>query len=81
MFVPGYSVAQSVDIGGLDGEVKSIFRRAFASRMLPKQLIDKLQLSHVKGAFVCELGPSFVSHAHVFKPVTRNILCEENEVG
>jgi vesicle-fusing ATPase len=36
-------------IGGLDSEFSSIFRRAFASRVFPPGLIDKLGIQHVKG--------------------------------
>ena len=36
-------------IGGLDDEFGAIFRRAFASRVFPPGLIDKLGIQHVKG--------------------------------
>lgn len=36
-------------IGGLDAEFGAIFRRAFASRVFPPGLIDKLGIQHVKG--------------------------------
>lgn len=38
-------------IGGLDTEFSAIFRRAFASRIFPPGLVDKLGIQHVKGAF------------------------------
>lgn len=37
-------------IGGLDAEFSAIFRRAFASRIFPPGLIDKLGIQHVKGS-------------------------------
>ena len=37
-------------IGGLDNEFSNIFRRAFASRIFPPGLIEKLGIQHVKGA-------------------------------
>lgn len=37
-------------IGGLDEEFSGIFRRAFASRVFPPDLIEKLGIQHVKGA-------------------------------
>ena len=37
-------------IGGLDSEFSAIFRRAFASRVFPPGLVDKLGIQHVKGA-------------------------------
>lgn len=36
-------------IGGLDTEFSAIFRRAFASRIFPPGLVDKLGIQHVKG--------------------------------
>jgi len=36
-------------IGGLDSEFSDIFRRAFASRVFPPALVDKLGIQHVKG--------------------------------
>jgi vesicle-fusing ATPase len=40
---------QSMGIGGLGKEFKEIFRRAFASRVYPKDIIDGLGIRHVKG--------------------------------
>ena len=39
-------------IGGLDSEFSAIFRRAFASRIFPPGLVEKLGIQHVKGALV-----------------------------
>jgi len=36
-------------IGGLDSEFSEIFRRAFASRVFPPGLVEKLGIQHVKG--------------------------------
>ena len=44
-------------IGGLDAEFGDIFRRAFASRVFPPQLVEKLGIQHVKG--VSDLVPHF----------------------
>ncbi|CCA70665.1 related to SEC18-Vesicular-fusion protein, functional homolog of NSF [Serendipita indica DSM 11827] len=40
---------EDVGIGGLDVEFAAIFRRAFASRMFPRGLVEKLGIRHVKG--------------------------------
>jgi vesicle-fusing ATPase len=37
-------------IGGLDTEFSEIFRRAFASRVFPPGLVEKLGIEHVKGS-------------------------------
>ncbi|CAN7991441.1 unnamed protein product [Ixodes hexagonus] len=36
-------------IGGLDKEFSAIFRRAFASRVFPPEVIEQLNLKHVRG--------------------------------
>ncbi|KAJ2310753.1 transport between ER and Golgi ATPase protein [Coemansia sp. Cherry 401B] len=40
---------EDLGIGGLDHEFSNIFRRAFASRIFPPDLVDKLGIQHVKG--------------------------------
>ncbi|KAL6999511.1 vesicle-fusing ATPase [Sarracenia purpurea var. burkii] len=40
---------QSLGIGGLSAEFADIFRRAFASRVFPPHVINKLGIKHVKG--------------------------------
>ena len=40
---------EDVGIGGLDSEFAAIFRRAFASRVFPPGLVDKLGIQHVRG--------------------------------
>lgn len=46
---------EDMGIGGLDKEFSSIFRRAFASRIFPPGLIEKLGIQHVKGILL--FGP------------------------
>ncbi|KAJ9118952.1 hypothetical protein QFC24_005918 [Naganishia onofrii] len=40
---------EDMGIGGLDNEFSTIFRRAFASRVFPPGLIEKLGITHTKG--------------------------------
>ncbi|KAI5116618.1 hypothetical protein M0805_007789 [Coniferiporia weirii] len=40
---------EDMGIGGLDSEFSDIFRRAFASRVFPPGLVEKLGIQHVKG--------------------------------
>ncbi|KAL0950212.1 hypothetical protein HGRIS_010202 [Hohenbuehelia grisea] len=40
---------EDMGIGGLDTEFAEIFRRAFASRVFPPALVEKLGINHVKG--------------------------------
>lgn len=46
---------EDMGIGGLDTEFASIFRRAFASRIFPPGLVEKLGIQHVKGILL--FGP------------------------
>ncbi|KAI0722320.1 vesicular-fusion protein SEC18 [Cerioporus squamosus] len=46
---------EDMGIGGLDQEFSAIFRRAFASRVFPPALVDKLGITHVKGILL--FGP------------------------
>ncbi|GAC96960.1 hypothetical protein PHSY_004544 [Pseudozyma hubeiensis SY62] len=40
---------EDMGVGGLDREFANIFRRAFASRIFPPALVEKLGIQHVKG--------------------------------
>lgn len=40
---------ENMGIGGLDNEFNGIFRRAFASRVFPPNVLQKLGINHVKG--------------------------------
>lgn len=40
---------EDLGIGGLDNEFQAIFRRAFASRIFPPHIVEKLGIQHVKG--------------------------------
>lgn len=53
-------------IGGLDTEFSAIFRRAFASRIFPPGLVEKLGIQHVKGGFM--LKARLISGILLFGP-------------
>ncbi|XP_030610228.1 vesicle-fusing ATPase-like [Archocentrus centrarchus] len=46
---------EKMGIGGLDKEFSDIFRRAFASRVFPPDLVEKMGCKHVKGILL--FGP------------------------
>jgi vesicle-fusing ATPase len=50
ILAPNFKFAD-MGIGGLDQEFSAIFRRAFASRVFPPGLVEKLGIQHVKGAW------------------------------
>ncbi len=39
---------ESLGIGGLDAQFDAIFRRAFASRVFPPSIVQRLGIQHVK---------------------------------
>ena len=43
---------EKLGIGGLSAEFAEVFRRAFASRIVPKSIIKKLGIKHVKGVLL-----------------------------
>lgn len=45
----------TMGIGGLDNEFNAIFRRAFASRVFPPEVIEELGIKHVRGILL--FGP------------------------
>ena len=47
---------EDMGIGGLDSEFGAIFRRAFASRIFPTGLVEKLGIQHVRGSPLRDYG-------------------------
>ncbi|KAF9932263.1 transport between ER and Golgi ATPase protein [Modicella reniformis] len=45
---PGFKF-EDMGIGGLDKEFSNMFRRAFASRIFPPSVVEKMGIQHVKG--------------------------------
>mmetsp|Transcript_17599 Transcript_17599/g.52878 ORF Transcript_17599/g.52878 Transcript_17599/m.52878 type:complete len:742 (+) Transcript_17599:405-2630(+) len=43
---------ESLGIGGLDAQFEQIFRRAFASRVFPPDMVERLGIRHVKGVLL-----------------------------
>ena len=50
-------------VGGLDNEFNAIFRRAFASRVFPPEVMEQLGCKHVKG----KTNKNFVKSVHFFR--------------
>ena len=60
ILAPNFKFAD-MGIGGLDSEFSAIFRRAFASRVFPPGLVEKLGIQHVKGMFEALVRPGISS--------------------
>lgn len=65
---------EKLGIGGLDNQFEQIFRRAFASRVFPPAVVEKLGIHHVKGVLLygppgtgasrsCSTMPCIMLHA------------------
>ena len=50
-------------IGGLDKEFSDIFRRAFASRVFPPDVVEQLGMKHVRGILL--FGPPGMAHEYL----------------
>lgn len=46
---------EALGIGGLDNEISTIFRRAFASRLMPPAIVERAGIQHVRGILL--FGP------------------------
>ena len=59
---------ESLGIGGLDQQFDQIFRRAFASRVFPPAMVERLGIHHVKGVLL--FGPPGTGvHKHLGGPL------------
>lgn len=60
---------QKMGIGGLDNEFSTIFRRAFASRVVPPDLIEKLGIKHCRGMLLYGPPGQHMKQRHSNHPV------------
>lgn len=65
-------------IGGLDAEFTLIFRRAFASRILPPDLVDNLGINHVKGMLL--YGPPGTGKTLIARQIGKMLNAREPKV-
>jgi len=69
---------EDMGIGGLDTEFSSIFRRAFASRIFPPGLIEKLGIQHVKGILL--YGPPGTGKTLIARQIGKMLNSREPKV-
>lgn len=69
---------EDMGIGGLDVEFSTIFRRAFASRIFPPGLIDKLGIMHVKGILL--YGPPGTGKTLIARQIGKMLNAREPKV-
>jgi len=69
---------EDMGIGGLDNEFATIFRRAFASRVFPPGLVDKLGIMHVKGILL--YGPPGTGKTLIARQIGKMLNAREPKV-
>lgn len=69
---------ENMGIGGLDSEFSTIFRRAFASRIFPPGLIDKLGIQHVKGILL--YGPPGTGKTLIARQIGKMLNAREPKI-
>src|SRR5690348_1147955 len=65
-------------IGGLDNEFSAIFRRAFASRLFPPDIIAQLGIKHVKGMLL--YGPPGTGKTLIARQIGKMLAGKEPQV-
>ncbi|TPX19533.1 transport between ER and Golgi ATPase protein [Coccidioides immitis] len=69
---------ENMGIGGLDTEFGTIFRRAFASRIFPPGLVEKLGIQHVKGILL--YGPPGTGKTLIARQIGKMLNAKEPKV-
>lgn len=69
---------ENLGIGGLDNEFQQIFRRAFASRIISPDLVEKLGLRHVKGLLL--FGPPGTGKTLIARQIGKMLNVKEPKI-
>ncbi|CAO3634178.1 unnamed protein product [Cunninghamella blakesleeana] len=69
---------EDLGIGGLDDEFSAIFRRAFASRIFPPAIVEKLGVQHVKGLLL--YGPPGTGKTLMARQIGKMLNAKEPKV-
>lgn len=69
---------EELGIGGLDKEFAQIFRRAFASRLFPAQVIKKLGIQHVRGMLL--YGPPGTGKTLIARQIAKCLKAREPKI-
>lgn len=69
---------ESMGIGGLRTEFGEVFRRAFASRILPPSYVKKLGIKHVKGVLL--FGPPGTGKTLIARKIGEILNCHEPKI-
>ena len=69
---------EELGIGGLDREFALIFRRAFASRLFPPQVVKKLGIQHVRGMLL--YGPPGTGKTLIARQIAKCLKAREPKI-
>ena len=69
---------EDLGVGGLDKEFTKIFRRAFASRIFPPAVIEKLGITHVKGLLL--YGPPGTGKTLIARKIGKMLNAKEPKI-
>ncbi|KAJ3211728.1 transport between ER and Golgi ATPase protein [Entophlyctis luteolus] len=69
---------EDMGIGGLDKEFSQIFRRAFASRIFPPHIVEKLGIQHVKGMIL--FGPPGTGKTLIARQIGKMLNAREPKI-
>ncbi|KAH3903127.1 probable Vesicular-fusion protein SEC18 [Saccharomycodes ludwigii] len=69
---------EDLGVGGLDKEFTQIFRRAFASRIFPPEVINKLGITHVKGLLL--YGPPGTGKTLIARKIGKMLNAKEPKI-
>lgn len=77
LFERGFNF-QAMGIGGLDNEFADIFRRAFASRVFPPEVLRKMGIKHVRGMLL--YGPPGCGKTLIARQIGKALNAHEPKV-
>eukprot|EP00735_Rhodelphis_limneticus_P013290 TRINITY_DN68_c0_g1::TRINITY_DN68_c0_g1_i1::g.14766::m.14766 TRINITY_DN68_c0_g1::TRINITY_DN68_c0_g1_i1::g.14766 ORF type:complete len:735 (+),score=266.55,sp/Q9M0Y8/NSF_ARATH/46.05/0.0,AAA/PF00004.24/8e-39,AAA/PF00004.24/6.5e-12,AAA_22/PF13401.1/0.00036,AAA_22/PF13401.1/0.16,AAA_5/PF07728.9/4.1e-05,AAA_5/PF07728.9/0.065,AAA_2/PF07724.9/1.8e-06,AAA_2/PF07724.9/1.3,CDC48_N/PF02359.13/1.6e-08,CDC48_N/PF02359.13/1.4e+03,AAA_16/PF13191.1/0.003,AAA_16/PF13191.1/0.088,Mg_chelatase/PF01078.16/0.0036,Mg_ len=77
VFRPDFNF-EKLGIGGLDDQFGQIFRRAFASRLFPVKVIQKLGINHVRGILL--YGPPGTGKTLIARQISRMLNGKEPKI-
>ncbi|XP_046439782.1 vesicle-fusing ATPase 1-like [Daphnia pulex] len=69
---------QNMGVGGLDTEFSAIFRRAFASRVFPPEIVEQLGCKHVKGILL--YGPPGTGKTLIARQIAKMLNTREPKI-
>lgn len=77
ILAPNFKFSE-LGIGGLDDEFQQIFRKAFASRLFPPGIVEKMNIMHVKGMLL--YGPPGTGKTLIARQIGKSLNAREPKI-